>query len=155
MTIRYKVEDKPNKNTISSSSRNVESNFRGDVTKDIDGLKFVWYDDQGTVIKELNIEEIGQGPAQPATEAEISFDELGYTTPNLHRRIDSRLDDQDTEEITPKDYKFTIQGLNSHRYSRKTFHVDDISEDLKDWEDDEDYQDMIDRAEEMELKEIP
>lgn len=61
---------------------------------------------------------IGEGPAELATPEDIERDDLGFTNPNLHRRVDpkpeGRLLGEDVE-YTNREYKFTIGHLNSYR----------------------------------------
>lgn len=62
---------------------------------------------------------VGQGPARPATEEELAKDTLGFTNPNLHRRIDPHdppiVEDPKAQELKPRDYELTIQHLHSYR----------------------------------------
>lgn len=66
--------------------------------------------------------------ARLADEDDLKRDELGYTHPNLHRRIDPQAPDTDnTGEIAPRDYQLGILGVNSYRTTTKHFH-DDVAE---------------------------
>lgn len=61
-----------------------------------------------------------QGVAKPATPRDIELDELGYTHPDLHRRVDPT--HPDTEVA---DRKYTIgvyDGIHSTRTVQQYFH---------------------------------
>lgn len=70
-------------------------------------------------------ELIGQGPATlvEAGSPEEDKDTLGYTNPNLHRRImdkDDRIAVHEGMEVVPdvlgtNDYTITLEGLDSYR----------------------------------------
>ncbi len=65
-----------------------------------------------------------QGIAKPATEEDIARDEIGYTTPNLHRRVDPK---QHEGEIAERKYTLGIyDGLHSIR-TVETFTHDEES----------------------------
>lgn len=66
-----------------------------------------------------------QGPAKPATAAQIQLDEgLGFTNPNLHRRIKPQAEATVGEyEYTGRTYQLMVQGKNSYRTT--TMHVHD------------------------------
>ena len=60
------------------------------------------------------------GVAKPASAEDIAKDEFGYTTPNLHRRLDPTHPDTEV-----KDRKYTIgvyDGIHSTRTVEQFFH---------------------------------
>ena len=57
------------------------------------------------------IPHIGQGPAKEATSEDLNRDELGFTHPNLHRRIQK-----------DKKYKLGIYGYDSYRTTEIVVH---------------------------------
>ena len=61
----------------------------------------------------------GQGPAKPADEDDLARDALGFTNPNLHRRIDPKqppvADDPRNQEKYPRDYLLSLQNVHSYR----------------------------------------
>lgn len=69
---------------------------------------------------------LGQGPATPATEEDLERDELGFTNPNLHRRVDPQdpptADDPRNQEIAPRDYTLGIQNVHSYRTTTINVH---------------------------------
>lgn len=59
-----------------------------------------------------------QGPAKIATAADLAKDKLGYTNPNLHRRVNSPAELSTQEKaagVLDKTYKFTVAGTDSYR----------------------------------------
>lgn len=52
----------------------------------------------------------------PGSEEEAK-DLIGYTNPNLHRRVD-------LDEIGNKSYKLTVNGVNSYKIVSETLHDD-------------------------------
>lgn len=72
---------------------------------------------------------IGQGPAELASPEDIARDELGFTNPNLHRRVDPKLTDFNyPEEFKPREYKLAIQKFNSYRTTTINTHDEDATE---------------------------
>lgn len=73
----------------------------------------------------------GQGPAQPVVDSsgtvvdpfEKQLDDLGFTNPNLHRRLDIR--DPELPQVAPNTYEFGIYGLNSYRTKKINYHDED------------------------------
>lgn len=66
-------------------------------------------------------EEIGtHGYLTPLTEGEVAKDNVGFTNPNLHRRITPT--DRDLPEVKRREYKVRIQGLNSIRTTISSIH---------------------------------
>lgn len=74
---------------------------------------------------------IGQGPATRADADDLARDELGFTHPNLHRRImnpgqtppiaENPLD----QEVAPRNYKLQIQNVHSYRTTQINVHDED------------------------------
>lgn len=64
---------------------------------------------------------VGQGIAREATAADIQKDDVGFTHPNLHRRIttDPLLE---PEGVLSKSYELEIQGLDSYRAVHTSYH---------------------------------
>lgn len=50
-------------------------------------------------------------------------DEIGYTNPNLHRRIDPQ--EPTAPMVKPNTYKLTIQNNNSYRLTQRHTHDED------------------------------
>lgn len=59
--------------------------------------------------------KVGQGPAVIASAEDLQKEEIGFTHPNLHRRIDPQAPAEGSEELKPRDYKLGIYGVNSYR----------------------------------------
>ena len=93
------------------------------------GQKVIEYYEGSTKVKEVPYPEIGQGPAQPATTEDLARDEVGFTNPNLHRRVDPQLTDFNySAEFKPRSYQFQIQGYNSYRTTSIHTHDEDATE---------------------------
>ena len=62
--------------------------------------------------------------ASKASDAELEKDTLGFTNPNLHRRInnDGKVIDP---ELKPRQYNLSISGYNSYRGVDVTLHDED------------------------------
>lgn len=69
----------------------------------------------------------GRGVAKPATEEDMKLDKAGLTNPNLHRRIDPQQPPEDSGEVLPREYKFSIAGWDSYR-NTKNFIQDENSD---------------------------
>ena len=65
---------------------------------------------------------MGQGPAVLASEDDLIRDEVGFTHPNLHRRIDPQEPSADSKEYHPRDYSLGIYSVNSHRTTESHYH---------------------------------
>lgn len=65
----------------------------------------------GSVIRPL----VGQGPAKLANDEDLQRDNVGFTHPNLHRRVDPQSPEPDSDEVAPRDYMFAIQSTDSYR----------------------------------------
>lgn len=55
---------------------------------------------------------MGQGPAKLASNEDLQRDEVGFTHPNLHRRIDPHAEEG---EYFPRQYDLSINGTDSYR----------------------------------------
>ena len=68
----------------------------------------------------------GQGLAYPASDKDLKRDELGFTHPNLHRRIDPKpileAKDKRNKEYKEKEYKLNIMNVHSYRTTIPTVH---------------------------------
>lgn len=63
-----------------------------------------------------------QGIAKPVTPEEKAKDELGYTHPNLHTRIDPQ-QPTDPKEVRPKEYMLGVyDGINLYRTVQTSYH---------------------------------
>ena len=86
----------------------------------------------------------GQGPAHPITpisnpsgkpldeEAFVKDTEVGFTNPNLHRRIDPQQPNEQSSaegEHAPREYCVGIYGVNSYRTEHKVVHLEESSKD--------------------------
>lgn len=69
---------------------------------------------------------VGQGPAKLADQVDMARDALGFTNPNLHRRVDPqdppKAEDPRNQEVAPRDYKLTIQNVHSYRTTQINVH---------------------------------
>lgn len=142
----------------SSDVKSVEYLFRGKVERDEDGLRYKTSDSD----EWKYIQEIGQLPAQlisddgvvvEGRQADQDRDDLGFTNPNLHRRIDSKMPPYGSGETVPRKYKLQIQNLNSYRTTQVVTHIDEYE--LKEYENDPRYTLICLRYYEQELNEIP
>ena len=68
--------------------------------------------------------KVGQGPAKLATDEEIQRDAVGFTHPNLHRRIDPQILTE-SNEYHPREYQLAINSLNSYRTTTIHSHDED------------------------------
>lgn len=64
---------------------------------------------------------ITQGPAILADDKAIEKDKVGFTNPNLHRRVkeDRTVGDK---EYLPREYNLSIQGVDSYRTTESFIH---------------------------------
>ena len=87
----------------------------------------------------------GSAPAQPVSPEDLARDTLGFTNPNLHRRIDvgtyndkattvnvrttsgTKITIKKGQEIDPREYNLQIQGTNSYRTVKYTLYEEDGS----------------------------
>lgn len=76
---------------------------------------------------------MGQGPAYPLTEEDIKRDNLGYTNPNLHRRIDPKppkvAKDKRDHEYKEKEYSLQIMSIHSYRTTKLNVHNEESVDD--------------------------
>ena len=72
----------------------------------------------------IDIKYAGQGPWKPAEDEDISKDNLGYTHPNLHRRLDIQ-QPTDPKELLPREYQVGIYGRDSYRTTTIYMHDED------------------------------
>lgn len=89
-------------------------------------FKFEYQDAEGNM-KEYPV--MGQGPAVPADEYDKMRDDLGFTNPNLHRRIEPqdppKADDPLNQEVQPRDYSLNLQNVHSYRTTTINVHDED------------------------------
>lgn len=65
---------------------------------------------------------MAQGPATtPLTVDEQAKDDIGYTNPNLHRRVDPQ-QPTDPDKVKPDSYQLGIYGTNSYRTTTTYYH---------------------------------
>lgn len=65
----------------------------------------------------MDIPKIGQGPAEEANAEDLEKDNIGFTNPNLHRRIFTS-----PEGTSGHSYKVGIYGYDSYRTTEITLH---------------------------------
>lgn len=72
---------------------------------------------------------MGQGPAKLVSAADLERDELGFTNPNLHRRVDPQdplaADDERNQEVAPRGYQLNVQNVHSYRTTTINVHDED------------------------------
>lgn len=62
------------------------------------------------------------GTMKPLTPEEEAKDQLGFTNPNLHRRIDPQTP-ADPKEVRPREYTIGVyDGINSYRTTQIFYH---------------------------------
>lgn len=66
-----------------------------------------------------------QGTATLLTEEDQARDDLGFTNPNLHRRIDPQGPPEDSEEKLPRDYILAVKSVYSYRQTTINYHDED------------------------------
>lgn len=69
-----------------------------------------------------------QGPAKLASEEDLQRDAVGYTNPNLHRRVDPKKPTKKSQEVKPRGYKFMRQSVYQLQTTEKFYHDDDSNE---------------------------
>ena len=74
------------------------------------------------------IQPMAQGLAVPADAEALAKDAVGYTHPNLHRRIQAT--DRELPELSPRYHELIVGGVNSYRYAKINLH-DDSSTDTE------------------------
>lgn len=83
---------------------------------------FHYIDDEGN---EKVFLPVGQGPATLLTEQEaleLARDRIGFTHPNLHRRIDNTIEYDVHGVKYPAQYSLELGGVNSYRTTRIEVH---------------------------------
>lgn len=70
------------------------------------------------------IPSVGQGPAKIASVEDTARDNVGFTNPNLHRNVDSKTP-IDPNEVSPREYMFYIESLDSYRMTDIITHDED------------------------------
>lgn len=84
---------------------------------------YTYVDNDGVV---RSYPRTGQGPAKLATDEDIQRDDLGFTSKNLHRRIDPKdpiqSDNPYNQELQPRQYTLSINGVNSYRTTTVIVH---------------------------------
>ena len=60
-----------------------------------------------------------------ADEDELEKDGIGFTHPNLHRRIDPQQPEEDSGELQPRSYTVNIYGGDSYRTTTIYVHDED------------------------------
>ena len=59
----------------------------------------------------------------PLTPEEQAKDDLGFTHPNLHRRIDAQDPPEGSKEVQPRKYTLGVyDGINSYRTTQIFYH---------------------------------
>lgn len=91
-----------------------------------DGSEFetmTYIDNDG---KERKYPNIAQGNAKLANESDLERDELGFTNPNLHRRIDPKepiqAENPLNQKLEPRKYILSVHGVYSYRNTKLTVH---------------------------------
>lgn len=67
--------------------------------------------------------KMGQGPAVPADEEALAKDHVGFTAPNLHRRVIAPTVIE-PGEVTPREYQLLVNGTNSYRITTQHAHTE-------------------------------
>lgn len=70
---------------------------------------------------------VSRQEASKASDNELEKDELGFTNPNLHRRINND-GDIIPPELKPRQYNLSIYGYNSYRGIDITLHDEDSTD---------------------------
>lgn len=63
--------------------------------------------------------------SQLADATALAKDEVGFTHPNLHRRIDPQEPTPESGELAPREYSVNICGKNSYRTTTICVHDED------------------------------
>ena len=95
-------------------------------------------DNKGNIISYKDVERndvpyphTAQGPAtivDPGSAEEDRDERLGFTHPNLHRRIDPKDENKGEYEFKARKYQLMVQGVNSYQTTTQNVH-DDWSDD--------------------------
>lgn len=71
---------------------------------------------------DINDYKTAEGTLKPLTSEEEAKDTLGFTNPNLHRRIDPHTP-TDTKEVKPREYIIGVYDkINSYRTTQIFYH---------------------------------
>lgn len=90
---------------------------------------YIKYADDGTIIPIDGTTKpiMGQGPAVIANEEDLARDELGFTNPNFHRRVEPHeplaADNILNQEVEDRSYKLNLMDVYSYRTTE--IHVHD------------------------------
>lgn len=76
----------------------------------------------------MEFPKVGRGLAKLATNEDMEKDAHGITNPNLHRRVDAKDPPENSDEVLPRDYQFSISGYNSYR--KTSNHIQDENSDI-------------------------
>lgn len=79
-------------------------------------------------MSDTNYPKTAQGPAVPAAEHDLEADNLGYTNPNLHRRVDPQAPEADSQEVAPREYRLGVYSVNSYRTTKVNTHSESSEE---------------------------
>lgn len=96
-----------------------DTSFQGNIDRVVrhSELENATYSDSSGLLR--SYPEIGQGPGRLANEEDLARDELGFTHPNLHRRVYPKdppiADDSRNQELLPRSYDLQIQNVHSYR----------------------------------------
>ena len=72
----------------------------------------------------------GQGIMKPVSPTDLQNDQIGFTHPNLHRRLDIQPLEAISSEQLPREYTIGIAELDSYRATTFNYHDED-SEDVE------------------------
>lgn len=101
---------------------------------------------------DVEFEEIGQDTSRKVNALEQKRDDIGFTHPNLHRRIDAKMP-ENPQEVVPREYRLQINQYNSYRTTHVITHLDYT--DLDKYQDSEHFDEIQERFQECEKREIP
>lgn len=85
--------------------------------------EFTYTDNDGKIKK---YPHMADGNARLANEEDLARDKLGFTNPNLHRRINPQepviADNPLNQELEPRRYTLSVHGVYSYRTTELTVH---------------------------------
>lgn len=71
----------------------------------------------------VELPKTASGLMQPATEEDLERDEHGFTSPNLHRRLDIQEPSPESQETAPREYEIGVfDTLHSTRLTKISYH---------------------------------
>lgn len=71
----------------------------------------------------MEFPQTAHGVAVPADDEALEKDQIGFTNPNLHRRIDPQIPTATSGEVAPREYIIGVyDGLNSYRTETIHYH---------------------------------